>query len=43
MLKYIIAFSLGVYVGQEYTKLPKIKDQVEKSIKDIKDYFDKLK
>ena len=43
MIKYLIAFSLGIYVGQEYTKLPRIKEEGEKLLKEIQNYFDKLK
>jgi hypothetical protein len=43
MFRYLIPFGVGIYVGQEYTKLPRIKDETEKYLKDIQKYIDNLK
>ena len=43
MVRYIVPFLLGIYVGQEYTKLPRIKDETDKYIKEIKKYLNNLK
>jgi|UniRef100_A0A6C0HFF8 hypothetical protein len=43
MFRYLVPFLVGVYVGQEYKKLPRIKDEADKYIKEIKNYLENLK
>jgi hypothetical protein len=43
MFKYLVPFLAGIYVGQEYTKIPQIKDEAEKYLKEIQKYIDNLK
>jgi hypothetical protein len=43
MFRYLIPFGVGIYVGQEYTKIPRIKDETEKYIKEIKKSLENLK
>jgi hypothetical protein len=43
MFKYLVPFLAGIYVGQEYTKIPRIKDEASKYLKEIQKYIDNLK
>jgi hypothetical protein len=43
MFKYSIPFVTGIYVGQEYTKIPRIKDETTRYIKEIQKYLENLK
>jgi hypothetical protein len=43
MFRYLVPFLLGVYVGQEYTKLPRIKDEAVKYVKEIQKNLDNFK
>jgi hypothetical protein len=43
MFKYSIPLVIGIHIGQEYTKIPRIKDETEKYIKEIKKSLENLK